>query len=149
MYISLKIPFSKFPRSFIQVDARVERSPKNNLPVLLLDTFALAIFSCSAIWFSKCFSRFCSMSSCCRRSRIAFLGASFRFCVPLPPNHVPHIVVAFVVLCSIGASLSGCTDRALASKGRGKLELSERVTTWSSWRADEHLKECSRNVECT
>jgi hypothetical protein len=105
----------------LQGNACVERSTVDNLPVLLLDTFALAIFSCSAIWFSKCFSRFCSMSSCCRRSRIAFLGASFRFCVPLPPNHVPHIVVVFVFLCSTGAWLLGCTRLARSQEDLGSL----------------------------
>ena len=62
-----------------------------DIPVLFTVTFFLASASCSAIWFSKCLSRFCSISSCCRRPKMASLGASLRFCAPLPPNQ-PHIL---------------------------------------------------------
>lgn len=61
-------------------------------PVLFVVTFSLAISSCFAIWFSRCRSRFCSISSCCRKSRMAFLGASFLFCPDCPPNQAPHIL---------------------------------------------------------
>lgn len=61
-------------------------------PVLFVVTFSLALSVSFAIWFSKCRSRFCNMSSCCRRSRMAFLGASFLFCADCPPNQVPHIL---------------------------------------------------------
>ena len=67
---------------------------RSGIPVLFVVTFSLAISSCFAIWFSKCLSLFCSISSCCRRSSIAFLGASFLFCPPLPPNQAPHILRA-------------------------------------------------------
>ena len=49
------------------------------LPFLFVLTFFLAIVSCSSIWFCKCLSLFCSISSCDRRPRIAFLGVSFLF----------------------------------------------------------------------
>ena len=41
--------------------------------------------SWSSIWFCRCFSRLFNMSIVDRSCRMAFLGASFRFCAP-PPN---------------------------------------------------------------
>lgn len=57
------------------------------LPFLFVLTFFRAMASCSSIWDCRCFSRFCSMSSCDRRPRIAFFGLSLRFCAAPPPNH--------------------------------------------------------------
>lgn len=74
---------------------------KANPPILFDVTFSLAISSCFAIWFSKCRSRFCSMSSCCRRSSMALLGASFLFCADCPPNQAPHILSVFVVSATL------------------------------------------------
>ena len=50
-----------------------------DVPFLFVLTFFLAIISCSSIWFCKCRSLFCSISSCDRKPRIAFLGVSFLF----------------------------------------------------------------------
>ncbi len=61
------------------------------VPVLFVLMFFLANASCSAICVSRCRSRFCNISSCCRSMSMAFLGASFRFCVAAPPNQ-PHIL---------------------------------------------------------
>ena len=65
------------------------------LPFLFVLTFFLAIASCSSIWFCKCRSRFCSISSCDLNPRIAFLGVSFRCWALCPPNqpHTPDIVL--------------------------------------------------------
>lgn len=65
-----------------------------SVPILFVVTFFRATASCSAICVSKCLSRFCSMSSCCRSVNMAFLGASFLFCAAAPPNQ-PHIVAAY------------------------------------------------------
>ena len=50
-------------------------SPIHNIwgdpPVLFDETFFFAISSCWLICVSRYFSRFCSMSSCCRRSSMA------------------------------------------------------------------------------
>ncbi len=84
--VSPVIIFLSDPR----VPALMTLQPVSNLPVLFELTCFLATASCSAIWFSKCFSRFCSMSSVCRSPRIAVLGASLRFWAP-PPNQ-PHML---------------------------------------------------------
>ena len=72
------------------------------IPVLFVLMFFLANASCSAICVSKCRSRFCNMSSCCRSIRMAFLGASFRFCVAAPPNQ-PHML-------AVGARTEGSEE---------------------------------------
>lgn len=58
----------------------------NHSPVLFVFTFFRAIASCSSICVMRCFSRFCSISSCARRPRMAFLGLSFFFWAAPPPN---------------------------------------------------------------
>jgi hypothetical protein len=65
-----------------------------SVPILFVVTFFRATASCSAICVSKCLSRFCSMSSCCRSVNMAFLGASFLFCAAAPPNQ-PHIAAVY------------------------------------------------------
>lgn len=57
-----------------------------NLPFLFVLTYFRAIESCSSICVVKCFSRFCSISSCDRRPRMAFFGLSFFFWAAPPPN---------------------------------------------------------------
>jgi hypothetical protein len=64
------------------------------VPILFVVTFFRATASCSAICVSKCLSRFCNMSSCCRSVNMAFLGASFLFCAAGPPNQ-PHIAAVY------------------------------------------------------
>lgn len=65
-----------------------------HVPFLFVLTFFLAIASCSSIWFCKCRSRFCNISSCDLNPRMAFLGVSFRDWALCPPNqpHTPDIV---------------------------------------------------------
>lgn len=63
----------------------------SRIPFLLVLTFLRAIPSCSSIWFCRCFSRFCNMSSCERSPRMAFLGLSLRLCAAAPPNQ-PHML---------------------------------------------------------
>lgn len=58
-----------------------------HVPFLLVLTFFRAIASCSSIWFCRCLSLFCSISSCDLKPRIAFLGVSFLFWALCPPNH--------------------------------------------------------------
>ena len=65
-----------------------------DVPILFVVTFFRATASCSAICVSKCLSRFCNMSSCCRSVNMAFLGASFLFCAAAPPNQ-PHIAAVY------------------------------------------------------
>lgn len=60
-----------------------------DLPFLFVLTYFRAIESCSSICVVRCFSRFCSISSCDRRPRMAFLGLSFFFWAAPPPNQ-PH-----------------------------------------------------------
>jgi hypothetical protein len=66
-------------------------------PFLFVLTFFFAIASCSSIWFSRCLSRFCSMSSCDLRPKMAFFGLSFRFCADAPPNQPQTPDMAVVV----------------------------------------------------
>ena len=70
-----------------------DKEKGNPIPFLFVVTFFLATASCSSIRFSRCFSRFCSISSCSRSLRIASLGASFRFWAAEPPNH-DHILIS-------------------------------------------------------
>ncbi len=78
------------------------RGRRVRLPVLFTVTFFRASASCSEIWFSRCRSLFCSISNCCRRPRMACLGASLRFCAPLPPNQ-PHMVRCIPVFQEVGS----------------------------------------------
>lgn len=68
------------------------------LPFLFVLTFFRAIASCSSICVIKCFSRFCSMSNCPLKPRIAFLGLSFFFWAPPPPNQpqTPDMMIKIV-----------------------------------------------------
>jgi hypothetical protein len=74
-----------------QIGRDVVKTPKTprHVPFLFVLTFFLAIASCSSIWFCKCRSRFCSISSCDLNPRMAFLGLSFRDWALCPPNQ-PH-----------------------------------------------------------
>lgn len=71
------------------------------LPVLLVLTCLRARESCSSIWLWRYFSRFCSISSCDRSPRMAFLGLSFRFCWAAPPNQ-PHIFAGWCSVSRVG-----------------------------------------------
>ena len=62
------------------------------IPFLLELTCLRARASCSSICVSRCFFRFCSISSCDRSPRIAFLGLSLRLCAAPPPNQ-PHMLM--------------------------------------------------------
>ena len=114
----------------------VNHSPtKACLPVLFVVTFSLAISSCFAIWFSKCLSRFCSMSSCCRRSSIAFLGASFLFCPPLPPNQAPHISIAVAVYSISGVQEVVTPSLTISGGSRSwrRAGVVEKVLRFDDW----------------
>lgn len=65
---------------------------RDYVPFLLVLTYLRASASCSSICVCRYFSRFCSMSSCDRRVRMAFFGVSFRFCAAAPPNQ-PHMMI--------------------------------------------------------
>lgn len=90
-----------------------------NIPVLFVVMFFLANASCSAIWFSKCFSRFCSMSNCCRSATMAFFGASFCFWAAAPPNQ-PHMLIDWTFT-------EGC------EKMRRGLEVERRAASVRRW----------------
>lgn len=68
--------------------------------LLFWPTYFRARASCSSIWFRKCFSRFCSMSSCERNPRMAFLGAFFFAWAEPPPNQPkPQPDILFSIFC--------------------------------------------------
>ena len=58
----------------------------DTVPFLFELTFLRASASCSSICVSRCRFRFCSISSCDLKPRIAFFGVSFRFWAAPPPN---------------------------------------------------------------
>ena len=90
-----KLPRSKLLDAF---DLAGEHHWKRgrSLPFLFVLTFLRAMASCSSIWFCRCRSLFCSISSCDLKPRIAFLGVSFPFAPEFPPNQ-PHIVYSLMV----------------------------------------------------
>lgn len=88
---SLPSRIYQLPLQWMLVHRSILRERSWDLPVLFTVTFFRASASCSAIWFSRCLSLFCNISSCCRRPKIASFGASLRFWAPLPPNQ-PHIM---------------------------------------------------------
>lgn len=67
----------------------ISRTALFHSPLLLFwPTYLRAMAVCSSIWFLRCFSRFCSMSSWERSPRMAFLGAFFLVWAEPPPNQL-------------------------------------------------------------
>ena len=89
------------------------------LPVLFVAKFFLAIASWSVIWLSRCLSRFCNISNCCRSIRIAFLGPSF-FRALAPPNQ-PHISVHSRGWWEVSESTRGGRSATIKRAYRGPL----------------------------
>jgi len=97
-----------------------------DIPALFVETYFRASASCSSIWFCMCFSRLFNISSCPRRPKIAFFGASF---LAWPPPNQPRpqpdmIMVVLKVTGQYSCEASGATG----------LEVGNQVGGWRGWR---------------
>jgi hypothetical protein len=76
-----------------------------HVPFLFVATNFLANASCSSACDCRCFSLFCSMSSCDLSPRMAFLGLSFLFCEAAPPPNQPQTPDIFTLFLFPGLGI--------------------------------------------